>query len=51
MSKKIIHWTIKITWDDNEEEYISDIPNWVARNVDEYLTEIEENQFDNGEEE
>ena len=37
-----IHWTIKITWEDKKEEYIADIPDWVAQNVDEYLTKLEE---------
>ena len=27
--------------EDGTEEYLSDIPDWVARNVDEYLTELE----------
>ncbi len=39
---KITHWTIKITWEDKKEEYIADIPDWVAKNVDEYLTTLEE---------
>ena len=39
---KIIHWTIKITWEDKKEEYIADIPDWVAQNVDDFLTELEE---------
>ena len=43
-NNKIIHWTIKITWEENTEEYISDIPNWVATNVDEYLNELEEHE-------
>ena len=38
---KITHWTIKITHEDGTEEYLSDIPDWVAKNVDEYLTELE----------
>ena len=46
--RKIIHWTIKITWSDDlnnkYEEYISDIPDWVAKNVDEYLTGLEEDE-------
>ena len=41
MNKEIKHWTIKITWEDNTEEYLSGIPNWVADSVDEYLTELE----------
>ena len=38
---KITHWTIKITHEDGTEEYLSDIPHWVAKNVDAYLTELE----------
>ena len=43
---KITHWTIKITWEDNTEEYIADIPDWVAKNVDEYLNHLEEEKVD-----
>ena len=39
---KIIHWTIKIGWEDGTEEYISDIPNWVTSPVDSFLTSLEE---------
>ena len=39
--KQIQHWTIKITWEDKTEEYISDIPDWVANNVDDFLTDLE----------
>ena len=41
MAHTIEHWTIKITWDNKEEEYLPDIPDWVARNIDDYLTELE----------
>ncbi len=41
MGKEIQHWTIKITWDDKTEEYLSDMPNYVADAVDEFLTDIE----------
>ena len=40
--KTITHWTIKVTWDDGTEEYISHIPNYVANEVDAFLTELEE---------
>jgi len=40
--KKITHWTIKATWSDGTEEYLSDIPNYVANEVDAFLTELEE---------
>ena len=40
--KTITHWTIKVTWDHGTEEYISHIPNYVANEVDAFLTELEE---------
>ena len=40
-TNNIIHWTIKIGWEDGTEEYIADIPDWVAKPVDEFLGEIE----------
>ena len=45
---RITHWTIKITWEDKTEEYLADFPDWVAKNVDEYLTKLEE-ESDEGE--
>lgn len=39
---RITHWTIKVTWDDGTEEYLNNIPNYVAGAVDEFLTELEE---------
>jgi len=39
---KIKAWNIGIVWDDGTEEALSDIPNWVATRVDEYLNELEE---------
>ena len=39
---KITHWTIKITLEDGTEKCLEDIPYWVAKNVDEHLTEIED---------
>ena len=38
---KIIHWTIKYTWEDGTEEYVDDIPNYIAKNVDEFLNNLE----------
>ena len=38
---KIIHWTIKITWSDGEEEYLSDIPDAIAKPTDDYLDGVE----------
>ena len=38
---KITHWTIKITLEDGTEKYLENIPNWVAKEVDEFLTDVE----------
>lgn len=47
--KKIIWWTIEVEWEDGKRETISEIPNYVAKEVDAYLTEIEDER--NGENE
>ena len=39
---KITHWTIKYTTEDGSEHYVSEVPDWVADDVDEFLTSIEE---------
>ena len=39
---KITSWTINVTLEDGKEESIADIPDWVAKHVDEYLSEKEE---------
>ena len=39
--KKIIHWTIKYAWDAGTEEYVADIPDYVAKYVDEFLNSLE----------
>ena len=39
--KKIIHWTIKIGWSDDKEEYLSDIPDAIAKPIDRYLDEMQ----------
>jgi hypothetical protein len=39
---RITHWTIKIKWDDGTEEFIDDIPNYVATNVDSMLDGLEQ---------
>jgi hypothetical protein len=42
--KRITHWTIAITWEDGKQEFIDDIPNYVASAVDEFLNELEEEE-------
>jgi len=39
---KIKAWNICIVWEDDTEENIGDVPDWVANPVDEFLTELEE---------
>ena len=39
--KNIIAWKIVVTWDNNIDEDIVDIPNDVADTIDNYLTEME----------
>jgi len=42
MAKKFItHWTIKVKWNDGEEEFLEDIPQFIASPVDEHLSAIE----------
>ena len=41
---KVDWWTIKIKWDTGEEEYIEDIPYSVAKHVDNWLNQVEENK-------
>jgi len=43
---KITAWHIGIVWEDGTEEYIGDVPNWVATRVDEFLNELEEDDDD-----
>jgi hypothetical protein len=42
--KTILHWGIKITWSDGTEEFIDRIPDYVAREVEPFLDELEENE-------
>ena len=46
MPRKIISWNLGLVWDDGTEEAIGDVPNWVAKRVDEYLDELEEEYSD-----
>lgn len=40
--KKIVWWTIEVEWEDGKREKISEIPNWAARNIDDLLTQLED---------
>ena len=39
---KIKAWNIGIVWEDGSEEKVIDVPEWVAKRVDEFLNELEE---------
>jgi len=47
---KIIAWHIGIVNEDGTEEKVIDVPEWVAKRVDEFLNELEE-EYNDGEEE
>ena len=40
--KRISAWSIAITWDNGDQEELSDIPNGLAQDIDSFLSEIEE---------
>ena len=41
MEKKVVWWTIEVEWKDGTREMLSEIPDYVAREVDDYLTQLE----------
>ena len=48
--KHIVAWSISAVWDNGEEEQIIDIPSDVSQPIDDWLTEVEEQQLEfNGE--
>lgn len=47
---RIVAWSISAVWDNGETEQIIDIPDDVAMTVDEWLTELEEEQLEENEE-
>ena len=49
--KSIVAWSILAVWDNGEEEQFTDIPNWVAGPVDEFLSSVEEHRADEESEE
>lgn len=47
---RIVAWSISAVWDNGEEEQIIDIPSDVSQPIDNWLTELEEQQLEfNGE--
>ena len=39
---KITAWNIGIVWEYGSEEKVIDVPEWVAKRVDEFLDELEQ---------
>ena len=46
MSKRITAWSLVAVWDDEVEEVITDLPTYVVTEVDDFLTQYEEDQDD-----
>ena len=44
LKTRIVAWSISAVWDNGETEQIIDIPDDVAMTVDDWLTEVEEEQ-------
>lgn len=40
--KRIVAWSINVVWSDETEEVITDVPTYVAKEVDNWLTDLEE---------
>ena len=44
--KKIKGWALNLAWSDGTEEILIDVPDDVAENIDNYLTEYESKNVD-----
>jgi len=44
--RAIVAWSLNIFWDNGEEEVITELPDWAASGVDEYLNELEDEALD-----
>jgi hypothetical protein len=42
MTKRITGWSISVVWDDGTEEALAEMPYFVSRHVDDWLTQVEE---------
>ena len=47
--KTIVHWTVKVTWSDGEEEFLDYIPH--NDGIENYLDQLEEEKNEEEEEE
>ena len=44
--RAIVAWSLNIVWDNGEEETLTELPDWAASGVDEYLNELEDEALD-----
>lgn len=44
--KRISAWSVNVVWEDGTEEVLTDIPQYVATEVDAWLTCVEEGEDD-----
>jgi hypothetical protein len=44
--RQIVAWSLNIVWDNGEEEIITEMPNYAASGVDEFLNELEDEAFE-----
>tara|TARA_R100000234_G_C4979975_1_gene170315 strand:- start:566 stop:769 length:204 start_codon:yes stop_codon:yes gene_type:complete len=44
---KIMGWHMDISWTDGKIETITDFPNDISQAINDYLTELEVNRYDN----
>ena len=40
--RTITAWSINVVWSDGEEQVLTDTPTWVSNEIDNWLTDLEE---------
>ena len=40
--RTVTAWSINVVWSDGVEQVLTDMPSWVAKEVDNWLTDLEE---------
>jgi hypothetical protein len=43
--QRVVAWSINLVWSDDTEEVVVDVPQYVATQVDNWLTELEEERM------
>ena len=47
--KQIVSWVIEVEWEDGTKETLADLPDHVAIEVDEFLSTVEDERNEEGE--